>query len=97
MLDDLVRSVVGASTDDPGYIAGLVVFLEECQLFGPIDMMLGRKTYDRDSVLADVLKPDELNSAASTLAVHTLTSSLANDGVTERAATLNNEGSVILA
>ena len=76
VLDDLVRAVVGTTTNDPGLRASLVVL-------------------DGKSVLANVLPPDELESA-TTLAVDTLGLVLSDDDVAESGTLLKDEDGILL-
>lgn len=77
MLDDLVASVVGATTNYPGLLTGLVVL-------------------DGNGILADVLKPDELEVARA-VAVNTLGLVLADDDVSQGRARAKEEDGVSVA
>jgi hypothetical protein len=54
-------------------------------------------TYNGDGVLADILEPDELEVAATALAVDALADGLADDNVAQGATALHDEGRVLLA
>lgn len=95
MLDNLIRGMVGAATNNVSYVSRPVLFLEKSQ-FSDDPIQLHGSTYDRDGILADVLEPEKLKVATTSLAVHSLSNSLSDDNVTESSAPLDNEGRVAL-